>query len=342
MAEEKLTFGGRELCIHRATLSPEIGAPTVLTSDFWNYVELWLRRRRATSAIFYWQQAKKFYTSSKQLDEISSPLTLYYSFLNAVKALLEFRGVAVSARHGTHGKSVTKKATLAGENVRFGTRGIAAALAAQMGDQDIRTEFTLKQLLYNLVFIHRAFVLTFPKQPEIFVPLSKVGFVQKTGTPDIWLSMEADKKFEERRLLTNLPAGFERGSLINPHVLRTRKRIKWLDGDAASIRRMMNYNNRFRKNIKYIRGQPPTWYLKLSNTDPNIVQKSSLTMMLAAMHRLSELARYDPFRLKALLETQQNWIISEFIGSAPLQFLDEIATELTGQNLAIPFVRATR
>jgi hypothetical protein len=41
-----------------------------------------------------------------------------------------------------------------------------------------------------------------------------------------------------------------------------------------------------------------------------------------------------------LLETQQNWLISEFIGSAaPLQFLDEIATEITGQNLAIPFVR---
>jgi len=62
--------------------------------------------------------------------------------------------------------------------------------------------------------------------------------------------------------------------------------------------------------------------------------------MLIGMHRFSELARYNPLRLKLLLDSQQNWLISEFIGSAPLQFLDEIATEITGQQLARPFVKS--
>jgi hypothetical protein len=109
-----------------------------------------------------------------------------------------------------------------------------------------------------------------------------------------------------------------------------------------NLERIAAYNQKVRRDIVYIRGQPPTWYLRLSGSSGDIVQRSSIILMLAAMHRLSELARYDPLRLKLLLETQQNWLISEFIGSAPLQFLDEIATEITGQNLAVPFVRGLR
>lgn len=48
------------------------------------------------------------------------------------------------------------------------------------------------------------------------------------------------------------------------------------------------------------------------------------------MHRLSELARYKPYILKAHLESQHNWLLTEFIMRSSKQFIDEIATEITG------------
>ncbi|WFU06321.1 YaaC family protein (plasmid) [Rhizobium sp. CB3171] len=58
------------------------------------------------------------------------------------------------------------------------------------------------------------------------------------------------------------------------------------------------------------------------------------------MHRLSELSRYDPLKLSKLLETQRNWLLAEFIKTAPIQFLDEIACELTGQEIFVPGIHA--
>jgi hypothetical protein len=97
-----------------------------------------------------------------------------------------------------------------------------------------------------------------------------------------------------------------------------------------------------RKHLFYIRGQPPTWYLRRRLNNSDVIDRSTISMTFFAMHRLSELARYDPLKLERLLGTQANWLLTEFIGSAPIQFLDEIATEITGQTLTVPFVRGLR
>jgi hypothetical protein len=207
MPASPIALNGREVRIHKAILDPQFSDPTVLTSDFWTYVELWLRRKNARRAIFYWQQAKQFYAASRGLNEVSAPLTYYYCFLNATKALLEYRGIPVSPYHGTVGSSTTKKATLAGEAVEFRSRGIAPALKNLLGDTDTRDEYTLKQILYNLVFVHRAFVLTFRKESEMFVPLRKAIYVRKDGTSEAWLELEADNKFDPAIIEANLPAG---------------------------------------------------------------------------------------------------------------------------------------
>lgn len=345
MPSKPLTLNGRDIQIHKAILDPKFTNPTVLTSDFWKYVELWLRRKNARKSIFYWSQAQKFYKAAQGLDDISAPLPYYYCFLNAVKALLEHRGVAVSPFHGTFGKSTTKKATLSGEKVTFASRGVAPALSLLLSDTDQRNEYSLKQILYNLVFIHRAFVLTFTKEDEIFVPLKSAKYVQKDGTEESWLEIVSDQKFDINIISSNLPAGLEPDIGAGPHIFRTKKRFKWKRGAGdmpGNLTRISNVNSRFRKNILYIRGQPSSWYLKLPSLSRNSIDRSNISLMLGAMHRLSELARYDPLRLQLLLETQQNWLISEFIGNAPIQFLDEISTEITGENLATPFVRASR
>ncbi|EON18306.1 hypothetical protein C265_19294 [Cupriavidus sp. GA3-3] len=63
------------------------------------------------------------------------------------------------------------------------------------------------------------------------------------------------------------------------------------------------------------------------------------TLILSAMHRLSEICRYKPSQLQSYLDGQKNWLLSEFVAMAPAQFLDEIASEMTGHQIMIPNVR---
>ena len=50
------------------------------------------------------------------------------------------------------------------------------------------------------------------------------------------------------------------------------------------------------------------------------------------MHRLSELARYEPSTLQTHLEKEASWLISEFIEKSLIQFIDEISCEITGRE----------
>jgi hypothetical protein len=75
---------------------------------------MWLKRHQQKNAGFYWEQASSFFHASRNLPNTSSPLTLYYCFLNAVKALLVVRKVAFAELHGVSGETLLGKTSLAG------------------------------------------------------------------------------------------------------------------------------------------------------------------------------------------------------------------------------------
>ncbi|OUC12626.1 MAG: hypothetical protein B0A82_21345 [Alkalinema sp. CACIAM 70d] len=60
-------------------------------------------------------------------------------------------------------------------------------------------------------------------------------------------------------------------------------------------------------------------------------------MLFVAMHKLSELSRYDPITLAPHLDTQHNWIFIEFLQVAPAQFINHIACEITGKEFVEPY-----
>jgi YaaC-like protein len=60
---------------------------------------------------------------------------------------------------------------------------------------------------------------------------------------------------------------------------------------------------------------------------------------MAAMHRLSELSRYDPAGLIRYLDGKENWLLTEFIDLAPMQFIDEPVCEMTSLEFASPKIR---
>lgn len=61
-----------------------------------------------------------------------------------------------------------------------------------------------------------------------------------------------------------------------------------------------------------------------------------MVLCFAAMHRLSELSRYEPVILSKHFTSGHNWLLSEFIQNAATQFIDEISSELTGEEFMSP------
>src|SRR5258708_5333834 len=84
---------GRVIRPHKAVVAPLFSSRSVLTKEPWTFVSLSLKRERKEEALFYWQQAHTFYTASRGLPLESAPLLLYYSFMNAVKALLSAKSI---------------------------------------------------------------------------------------------------------------------------------------------------------------------------------------------------------------------------------------------------------
>jgi hypothetical protein len=64
-----------------------------------------------------------------------------------------------------------------------------------------------------------------------------------------------------------------------------------------------------------------------------------MTIIMAIMHRLSELSRYDPKGLLKYLGGKENWLLAEFIELAADQFIDELACEMTSLEFRMPGVR---
>jgi hypothetical protein len=50
--------------------------------------------------------------------------------------------------------------------------------------------------------------------------------------------------------------------------------------------------------------------------------------------------RYHPDVLSRYLETNENWLITEFLQNSVMQFIDEISSEITGQNIYPPGFRS--
>ena len=316
---------------------------SVLTTDPFNYVDLWLRRQHKTDALFYWRQAQAFYRASQNLPIESAPLVLYYCYMNAAKALLSAKGVVFNPYHGVGAhrmRGANSKAVLSNEGLRIKNDGIVPALAAYFGEMEPSLTHSLEDVLYNLVFIHRTYCLSNPRDRERFLPLKDVDFVRDKDTGEVWFQArpvdDADWSFFKRAL----PAE------VTPNTDGTRGftsvgRIHWAKANkpsASELNALRGLNTSLRRALHYINGAQTLWYLK--STGPYEINRQSITLTLAAMHRLSEICRYGPAILNSFLSGQKNWLLSEFVTMSPSQFLDEVACEMTGHQVMIPNVRA--
>ncbi|MGM4914918.1 YaaC family protein [Rhizobium sp. 768_B6_N1_8] len=334
---------GKPLLMRRSVVAPDWNEEKVLTSDIWMYVDLWLRRNAGkTEAVFYWDQAREFYRASLNLPVTASPLTLYYCFLNATKALLSAKKIRFEDRHGLTGSSEAGKASIAKERVTLKGAGVLPSLIAYYGDAMTNDTYSLKDMLYNLAFVHRAYCLSY-EEKYLFFSLDNCRYVRATDSTESWVTANLEDHFDDLRILATLTPGFEKDAgFADELVVRKKKRFRWKNGAAQqdnNLKRLTSYHGRLRRDITYIAGVG-RWYLKRRLATATIIDRHAPTLIFASMHRLSELSRYDPLRLSKLLESQRNWLLAEFIKTAPIQFLDEIACELTGQEIFVPGIHS--
>jgi len=342
MGKIPIKFKSRHLKIHKSYKSPDLNSKTVLSADTWEYVEMWLKRENEQKALFFWRQSKSFFEATLKLPKTSAPLTAYYCFLNAAKALLIVKKSSFSDDHGVSGDTESGNTSLSNEIVEFKRNGVLGGLCEYMDEGRSNDEYTLKDIFYNLPYIHRSYSLTFSSQPELFIPIHKPKFYRKNGSKESWLSFEIiDKKFTNGHTLNKLPDKYERNEYFDDsYVIRRTNRFRWHTGSDKkenSLRNITNYHRKCRKDIYYIYGKERLWYLKRkANINETIIPRSTITLTFAAMHRLSELSRYDPVKLEKHFDSQHNWLLSEFIETSILQYIDNISSEITGKEFMMP------
>ncbi|MBC1779583.1 YaaC family protein [Listeria booriae] len=330
----------RELTIKKSYGKPNFNGQSILASNPWEYVELWLKRNnKDNEALFYWQQAKQFYEATESLPLTAAPLTAYYCFLNATKTLLSVRNIPFNEQHGVTGRRKSGGSHLGNEIIRVQAKGVFPELCKYFGDfVPSKKEFILKDLLRNLVYIHRAYCLTYTseKNKEIFIPINRIYFVQKKESNEAWCCIEIDEKYTGSVTERKLKKDFEKDPNFDKNfVVRSKSRFKWDGSKTMKDEKFIRYHKKIRKNLQYIAGTSSRWYIKRKDIDDSICL-NSLSITFAAMHRLSELSRYNPLVLRKHLDSQQNWLLSEFINSAPYQFIHEIASEITGEEFLVP------
>lgn len=315
---------------------------TVLTLEPFNYVDLWLRRQHKEEALFYWRQARDFHRAAMGLPMESAPLVLYYCFMNAAKALLASKGININPYHGVTAhrmRGAKSKVVLSNEGISIKQNGIVPALANYFNEAEPSVTHSLEDVLYNLVFVHRTYCLSYPNKKERFLPLKNTGFVRDSDTNEVYFMADvvddADWKFFRKCLPQEvIPAPNGRATILS------KSRISWASSSKpteAELGELCVLNQQLRRVAHYINGAHTLWYLK--SVGRYQIDRKPTTLTLAAMHRLSEICRYKPSELRSFLDGQKNWLLSEFVSMAPSQFLDEIACEMTGHQIMIPNVR---
>lgn len=338
----------------RATHDPDFKERRIIASTPWEFVSLWLRKNDQGDAQVYWDQARNFFESAKELPAESAPLPLYYSFLNATKALLEAKGVTYSPYHGVAGFDMRTAAggriRIENEGLKIRASGILPALIGYFGETEAQNTYSLGDILSNLAFIHRAYALSYGRS-ELFLSLENPRYV-RAGPGQARFEADLPSEHAHGQTIRTFPGAFrvreldedeyEDSASDSWYVLESANTFSWSGARRASdadVRALCAFHRQLRLDLNYISGVKPNWYLTRNLTGYTRINRNNLTLIFMAMHRVSEISRYKPVELNQFLDGRRNWIIYEFVRVAQNQFIDEIAAEITGYEISPAGVR---
>ncbi|WP_119460500.1 YaaC family protein [Rhodospirillaceae bacterium SYSU D60014] len=346
MEAVSLRISGKEIPFYKAVLDPAFGIRTVLTNSPWTFVALWLKRRKQSEALFYWGQAQQFYNASSGLPMESAPLLLYYSFMNAAKALLAAKSVPFDPHHGVRAHNMGRagaKKNLNNEGIKIMPKGVLPSLSLYFQESETECIHSVREILFNLGFVHRTYCLTYTSQAEMFLPIKNCGYVFDPVSKVVFFQAQLSKDVAHIRLANRLPASLIPDPETGRLAIRSSVSIPWSKPSNPTkdeLNKLTVLHRSLRMDVQYIAGSQTLWYVKTMTRRPRRLLRYSPTLVLAAMHRLSEICRYRPIELSSYLDGPHTWLLSEFLSMSPKQFLDEIASEITGHQFLVPNVRS--
>lgn len=196
---------GKILRMSKAYTNQDFAKPTVLTDDVFPYVTFFYASHgKALKFInqdnvtkygnpnqfgyeFYWKQAEIFYKAAKELPFEASPVAAYYCMLNAAKSYLAYKSTTADdfvdefSLHGISEDTNDTGLDLDSIMVKHKQKGVFPLFARTLDSDfnliwpDGQKSYSLKSLLYNLAFVHRAYSMTYTtrskKVDELFLPL---------------------------------------------------------------------------------------------------------------------------------------------------------------------------
>lgn len=274
----------------------------------------------------------------------SKAVTSYYCMLNAAKSMLSANKIDFKSYHGLSGKSNGSKTSLANEVSEIKNEGILISLAEYYKLNLHKDTFSLKDILYNIPFVHRSFTVTYKGTQNLFIPIVNTHFVKQKQGKEAWFCAEiTDQKYCKKSFFAKQGGWEHDKGQDGKFIIRRKHRFRWDTSrgvkKADRIKNLVKYHNKIRRDIKYIHGAQRLWYYKRNDKEEQILHWPIPILIFTAMHRLSELTRYDPKRLRRHFECQHNWLLSVFLNLATDNFIDQIASDITGHELMIPGYR---
>lgn len=374
---DSLLMTGRELNfsfrpVKRQTRS-YVRQPEILATNPWDVIENVIRRNlnhrvRRRDALYFLWQAKDFWSAAQTAQITSKPLLLYYSMMNAAKALILYRGVAQTLNRAMHGLSedthlgtvrdpllanVIAMPNKAGSANIFDLFGQAIGCAPLAQKQT----YQVANLLPQIVIGHRLWAAV-GRRRERFVRADSVSFAIDQANRQTWLRIDIDRSdlptvmssYKEFEVGCRLAPAFRRvkfrdtGSANSNHELLNEKFIRYESATPTSfITRAAERVNDLAGTLKpilwpVVRSTPPYRRYYLYASPSNAVPISPLLSVYALVYFFGSITRYRPHLFDKVRESPFGMFVDEFLNTQGRQFLFLTASELVQRDVSWPAV----
>ncbi len=351
------------LRLRKTANDADISSHTVLTDDVFQYVDFYFKTHKRVikessgkpveqNQVFYWQQAKNFYDAAKMLPIESAPLPMYYCMLNAVKAFLLFaskdfdsiqndfnghglkEGNPDNEGHPLRLDNITVKRESWGVFYRFAKT--QHSNFDNLWSPGKTGEKKLTDLMYQIPFIHSAYISTYniPRKYEKFIPLVANQSPRFMYAKDnrIRLVVDLDRHYFKQNAAV-IPDEI-RSAIPDELSVNDENSFQLISKESFKKKEIDSKYNNFRCLFSYISANKRIWYLKKKKASTDSTGNiNTMVLEIAIVHRFSEIVRYKPEQMVKLLSSKENWLIHEFLSLVLDQFMDEIACEITKQEI---------
>lgn len=337
----------------------------IMASDIWGLLNLEAQnkfkgkknRGKKEECLSYLKQAEELFKAFSSTDPRTSPLLLYYSFMNFVKFYILMKDDQVELTPSYHGveihpdcrlerKFYTTKEKLRIQNKRKNSISILDEFYHKQCGENFNggEEFCVRDLLYRIPSIHRT-VCHSLKRREIFYVIDDGMFVKDSDKREVWADIFIPKssfsegrekeRLKERVYFKNIFHEVETDKKhghcycfeTNPYSYSggsIAKTISDITKDMAKAGIMIiitKYGNSY-----YVIND--SWNIRL--TQPIIAY-------LVTFY-LGSIVRYRPYMLEDIFSKEKyGWIIKEFLRTQPNQFYYILASEILGREILIPW-----